>query len=149
MARVVAVGLGGLFPPDVDSEEASGAAGDIYRRFFPPNNTLVLDGYGVGGSPPPLGLGLDDLHDNALDLVLQGAFDTTLGEWDRWWLAFYYIQVAYKMGGVEPLVNADNYNAKSPDEIKSDHRLRLVMEAYPAKALELAERALALARTAG
>ena len=96
-----------------------------------------------------LGLGLDDLHDNALDLVLQGAFGTTLDEWDRWWLAFYYIQVAYKMGGVEPLVNADNYNAKSPDEIKSDHRLKLVMEAYPAKALEIAERALALARTAG
>ena len=94
-----------------------------------------------------LGLGLDDMHHNALDLVLQGAFDTTLGEWDPWWLAFYYIQVAYKMGGVEPLVNADNYNAKSPAEIKDDHRLQLVMEAYPAKALELAEHALKLART--
>jgi hypothetical protein len=94
-----------------------------------------------------LGLGLDDIHDKALDLVLQGGFGTTLREWDPWWLAFYYIQVAYKMGGVEPLVNADNYNAKSPAEIKDDHRLQLVMEAYPAKALETAERALDLART--
>ncbi len=96
-----------------------------------------------------LGLGLDDLHDNALDLVLQGAFETTLGEWDPWWLAFYYIQVAYTMGGVEPLVNAENYNAKSPAEIKDDHRLRLVMETYPARALQLAEHALKLARTTG
>ncbi len=96
-----------------------------------------------------LGLGYDDMHDDALDQVLQGGFDTTLGEWDPWWLAFYYLQVAYKMGGVEPLVNADNYNAKSPAEIKDDHRLQLVMEAYPPKALELAERALELARTDG
>ena len=96
-----------------------------------------------------LGLGLDEMHDHTLDLVVQGAFDTTLNDWDPWWLAFYYIQVAYKMGGVEPLVNADNYNAKSPTEIKGDHRLQLVMERYPAKALELAERALRLARTAG
>ncbi len=94
-----------------------------------------------------LGLGLEDVHDHALDIVLQKGFGTTLGEWDPWWLAFYYIQVAYKMGGVETLVNADNYNAKSPAEIKDDHRLQLVMEAYPAKALELAEHALNLART--
>ena len=85
----------------------------------------------------------------ALDLVLQGGFSTTLRKWDPWWLAFYYIQVAYKMGGVEPLVNADNYNAKSPAEIKDDQRLQLVMEAYPAKALEIAEHALKLARTTG
>ena len=70
-------------------------------------------------------------------------------EWDPWWLAFYYIQVAYKMGTVEPLVNADNYNAKSPDEIKQDHRLQLVMERYPAKAVKVAEHALKLARTTG
>ena len=94
-----------------------------------------------------LGLGLDDLHDNALDLVLREAFDTSLGQWDPWWLAFYYVQVAYKMGGVEPLVNADNYNAKSPSELKNDHRLQLVMEAHPARAVELAEHALTLART--
>ncbi len=96
-----------------------------------------------------LGLGLDDMHDNALDMVLDGAFGTTMREWDPWWLAFYYIQVAYKMGSVEPLVNADNYNAKSPAEIKDDHRLQLVMEKYPAKAVEVAEHALNLARTAG
>ena len=95
-----------------------------------------------------LGLGLDEMHDHALDLVLQGAFGTTLEEWDPWWLAFYYIQVAYKMGGVEPLVNADNYNAKSPAEIAGDHRLQLVMERYPARALQLAEHALRLADTA-
>ena len=95
-----------------------------------------------------LGLGLDEMHDDALDRVLQGAFDTTLNDWDQWWLAFYYIQVAYKMGGVEPLVNADNYNAKSPAEIEGDHRLQLVMERYPARALEFAERGLRLARTA-
>jgi hypothetical protein len=95
-----------------------------------------------------LGLGLDNVHDSALDLVLQGAFDTTLDEWDPWWLAFYYIQVAYKMGGVEPLVNADNYNAKSPIEIMDDHVLQLMMEAYPTRALELADHALKLARKA-
>ena len=96
-----------------------------------------------------LGLGLDEMHDHALDSVLRAALDTTLSDWDPWWLAFYYIQVAYKMGGVEPLVNADNYNAKSPEEIKGDHRLQLVMERYPARALDLAERALRLARTTG
>ena len=53
-------GIGGLFPPDVDSERASGAAGDVYRSFFPPNHTLVLDGDGVGGSPAPDGIGLDE-----------------------------------------------------------------------------------------
>ena len=93
-----------------------------------------------------LGLGLDNIHDNALDHVLQKGYGSTLAEWDPWWLAFYYIQVAYKMGCVETLVNADNYNAKSPAEIKNDHRLKLVMGAYPAKALELAEHALELAR---
>ena len=96
-----------------------------------------------------LGLGLDDMHDHALDTVLQTSFGTTMRDWDPWWLAFYYIQVAYKMGTVEPLVNADNYNAKSPDEIKHDHRLQLVMERYPAKAVEVAEHALKLARVPG
>ena len=43
-----AVGIGGLFDPDVDSERMSGAAGDIYRSNFPPNHTLVLDGRWVG-----------------------------------------------------------------------------------------------------
>ncbi len=96
-----------------------------------------------------LGLGLDDMHDHALDTVLKGSFDTTMGDWDPWWLAFYYIQVAYKMGTVEPLVNADNYNAKSAAEIKNDHRLQLVMERYPVKAVQVAEQALQLARTTG
>jgi hypothetical protein len=64
-----AVGLGGLFPPDVDSERTSGAAGDIYRSFFPPNNTLALDGDGLGGSPPPLGLGLDEGGSPIDDLI--------------------------------------------------------------------------------
>jgi hypothetical protein len=86
------------------------------------------------------------MHDKALDIVLQKAFDTTMHDWDPWWLAFYYIQVAYKMGTVEPLVNADNYNAKSSAQIKDDHRLQLVMERYPAKAVGLAEHALELAR---
>jgi hypothetical protein len=53
------------------------------------------------------------------------------------------------MGTVEPLVNADNYNAKSAAEIRDDHRLQLVMERYPAKAVQVAEHALKLARTAG
>ena len=55
-----AVGIGGLFPPDIDSEKQSGAAGDLYRSDFPPNHTLVLDGDGVGGSPALPGLGLDE-----------------------------------------------------------------------------------------
>jgi hypothetical protein len=62
-------GVGGLFPPDVDSERASGAAGDVYRSFFPPNHTLVLDGDGEGGSPPPDGLGLDEDGPSIDDLV--------------------------------------------------------------------------------
>ena len=40
-------GIGGSFEPDVASERTSGAAGDVYRSFFPPNNTLVLDGDGL------------------------------------------------------------------------------------------------------
>jgi hypothetical protein len=63
-----AVGIGGLFPPDVDSERTSGAAGDIYRSNFPPNHTLVLDGDGVGGAPPP-GLGLEESGTPIDDLV--------------------------------------------------------------------------------
>jgi len=55
-----ATGIAGLFPPDIDSERQSGAAGDIYRSHFPPNHTLVLDGDGVGGSPASPGLGLDE-----------------------------------------------------------------------------------------
>jgi hypothetical protein len=55
-----ASGIAGLFPPDVNSEHQSGAAGDVYRSNFPPNNTLVLDGDGLGGPPQPLGLGLDE-----------------------------------------------------------------------------------------
>jgi len=55
-----ASGVGGLFPPDVDSERQSGSAGDLYRSNFPPNHTLVLDGDGVGALPSTLGLGLDE-----------------------------------------------------------------------------------------
>jgi hypothetical protein len=96
-----------------------------------------------------LALKLDRIHDRALDIVLQTAFNTSLEDWDPWTKAFYYLQVAYKMGGVEPLVSADNYNAKTPEELKRDIRLRLVMETYPPKALELAHRALDLARQSG
>jgi hypothetical protein len=62
-------GIAGLFPPDVDSEFSSGAAGDVYRSFFPPNHTLELDGDGVGGSPAPDGLGLDESSNPIDDLV--------------------------------------------------------------------------------
>ncbi len=96
-----------------------------------------------------LALKLDRIHDRALDIVLQTAFDTSFEDWYPWMKAFYYLQVAYKMGGVEPLVNADNYNARTPEELKRDSRSRLVMETYPPKALELAQRALDLARQTG
>jgi len=62
-------GIGGLFPPDVDSERMSGAAGDIYRSNFPPNHTLVLDGNGLGGSPVRPGLGLDEDGSSIDDVV--------------------------------------------------------------------------------
>jgi hypothetical protein len=62
-------GIGGLFPPDVDSERTSGAAGDVYRSFFPPNHTLELDGDGDGGSPAPDGIGLDESGPNIDDMV--------------------------------------------------------------------------------
>ena len=62
-------GIAGLFPPDVDSEFSSGAAGDVYRSFFPPNHKLVLDGDGVGGSPSPKGLGLDEDSNPIDDLI--------------------------------------------------------------------------------
>lgn len=64
-----AAGIGGLFPPDVNSERMSGAAGDIYRSNFPPNHTLVLDGNGLNGSPLPPGLGLDE-DGSPIDLLL-------------------------------------------------------------------------------
>jgi hypothetical protein len=72
--------LAGLFPPDVSTERASGASGDVYRSFFPPNHTLSLDGDGAGGTPPPDGLGLDEssapLDDViGLDLCAPGAVD--------------------------------------------------------------------------
>jgi len=63
------VGIAGLFPPDVASERSSGAAGDVYRSFFPPSHTLVLDGDGVGHSPPRPGLGLDEAGGAIDDLV--------------------------------------------------------------------------------
>jgi hypothetical protein len=69
-------GIGGLFPPDVASERASGAAGDVYRSFFPPNHTLVLDGDGVSSSGSPDGLGLDESGaqiDDLTGLELCGA----------------------------------------------------------------------------
>jgi hypothetical protein len=53
-------GIAGTFPPDVASERPSGAAGDVYKSFFPPNHTLVFDGNGAGGTPAPDGLGLDE-----------------------------------------------------------------------------------------
>ena len=73
--------ISGLFPPDVSTERSSGAAGDVYRSFFPPNHTLVLDGDGLGGSPAPDGLGLDEdgasIDDLvALEMCAPGALDT-------------------------------------------------------------------------
>jgi hypothetical protein len=80
-------GIGGLFPPDVDSEVGGGAAGDVYRSFFPPSHTLVLDGDGLGGTPAPDGLGLDEggpiddlvglelCHPHAVDPDGDGALD--------------------------------------------------------------------------
>jgi hypothetical protein len=53
-------GIAGIFPPEVASERSSGAAGDVYKSFFPPNHTLVFDGDGAGGPPAPDGLGLDE-----------------------------------------------------------------------------------------
>ncbi len=53
-------GIAGIFPPDVASERPSGAAGDVFKSFFPPNHTLVFDGNGAGGTPAPDGLGLDE-----------------------------------------------------------------------------------------
>ncbi len=69
-------GVPGLFPPDVATERASGAAGDVYRSFFPPNHTIVLDGDGSGGL---VGLGLDESGPidaiRGLDLCPAGAAD--------------------------------------------------------------------------
>ena len=62
-------GISGLFPPDVDTESSTGAAGDIYRSHFPPNHTLVLDGDGLTGSPSPIGLGLDETGSQIDNLV--------------------------------------------------------------------------------
>jgi len=62
-------GIGGLFPPDVDSERSSGAAGDVYRSYFPPHHTLVLDGDGVSASGSPDGIGLHESGGSIDDLV--------------------------------------------------------------------------------
>lgn len=60
----------------MNSERASGAAGDVYRSFFPPSHTLVFDGDGSGGFA---GLGLDEsgpIDDiRGLDLCSAGAVD--------------------------------------------------------------------------
>ncbi len=53
-------GIAGMFPPDVNTEHSSNNPADVYKSYFPPNNTLVLDGNGAGGSPAPKGLGLDE-----------------------------------------------------------------------------------------
>jgi hypothetical protein len=54
-------GIAGSFPPDVASEAASGAAGDVFRSYFPPSHTRELDGDGRDGpDPPPDGIGLDE-----------------------------------------------------------------------------------------
>jgi hypothetical protein len=77
-------GIGGSFPPDVDTERSSGAAGDVYRSFFPPNHTLVFDGDGLdGGSPGSDGLGLDESGSPMDELVglamcAAGAIDPDL-----------------------------------------------------------------------
>ena len=60
----------GSFPPDVHTERSSGAAGDVYRSFFPPNHTLIFDGDGLeGGGPGSDGLGLDGSAGPLDDLV--------------------------------------------------------------------------------
>jgi hypothetical protein len=73
-------GIAGSFPPDVASENSSGAAGDVFESFFPPSHTLALDGDGRGGPPDPDGLGLDEsgspIDDlSALDLCPSAAAD--------------------------------------------------------------------------
>ena len=78
-----ASGVGGLFPPDVDSERTSGAAGDVYRSNFPPNHTLVLDGDGLGGSPSPPGLGLDEDGSAIDDIVGLSMCSATSVDFDN------------------------------------------------------------------
>ena len=59
---------GGDFPPDVYTERSSGNEADVYKSYFPPNSTLVLDGNGAGGSPAPKGLGLDETGSSIDDI---------------------------------------------------------------------------------
>ena len=70
-------GIGGLFPPDIDTEGSSGVAGDVYKSFFPPNHTLVFDGDGVGGSPAPDGLGLDEKSGS----MAEGSISRSISPW--------------------------------------------------------------------
>jgi len=54
-------GIAGSFPPDLASENSSGASSDVFRSFFPPNHTRELDGDGRDDpNTPPDGLGLDE-----------------------------------------------------------------------------------------
>jgi len=62
-------GVSGSFPPDVSTEASGGAAGDVFKSFFPPNNKLVLDGNGLGGTPAPKGLGLKETPTPIDDLI--------------------------------------------------------------------------------
>jgi hypothetical protein len=63
-------GIAGSFPPDVASEAGSGASGDVFQSFFPPSNTLVLDGDGRDDpNSPPDGIGLDESTAPRDDLV--------------------------------------------------------------------------------
>jgi len=61
-------GIAGMFPPDVNTEQSSGNEADVYKSYFPPSNTLVLDGNGAGGSPTPKGLGLDETGSSIDDI---------------------------------------------------------------------------------
>lgn len=81
-----------------------------------------------------LGMNLEGIHDQALEMVLGD-----MGEsWTREQKALYYLNVAYKMGGVEPFVNAHNW---ASGERKDDPHLQTVMNCYPAAAIAAVRKA--------
>lgn len=94
-----------------------------------------------------LGLGLGSVHDRAFELVRER---TGVG-WGKEEEALYRIWIAYKMGGVEPFVNAQNYDAMASEDGSSyasdetRRHLTLLMESYPAEAVRHARKAMQIA----
>jgi hypothetical protein len=94
-----------------------------------------------------MGMGLEDLHNQVLEEVLKQSQYEHL--WDNGMQAAYWLQAAYKMGGVEPLVHAHNWLASTQTNRETKYLLEMTMKKYPQAAAESARRAARLVEIPG